>query len=188
MADLDLASENLLEQGLNGAIPIGPICADEVTDCCRENDCGENQTEGPDLHFVSPELRLAPRLGRKGRHCRQWRSFHGIEVSIKPVVEANPSALRLDRGDAGVLGHGSHLNSLPDPIVGFDADQDVSGHAPARHWIPTRKTPRSRRFFARTRVLPDALDVFSFRSRILSRLFIAMVFESIRNCSQSILQ
>ena len=71
---------------------------------------------------------------------------------------------------------------------GFDADQDVSGHAPARHWIPTRKAPRSRRFFARTRVLPDALDVFSFRSRILSRLFIAMVFESIRNCSQSILQ
>src|ERR1017187_10281155 len=138
MADLDLASENLLEQGLNGAIPIGPICADEVTDCCRENDCGENQTEGPEPHFVSPELRFAPRLGRKGRHCRQWRVCHGIESSIKPVVDANPSTLRLYRVDSGFLGHGSHLNPLMGPIVRFDADQDVSVHAPAQHWIPTR--------------------------------------------------
>ena len=103
MADLDLAGENLLEQGLNGAIPIGPICADEVNACCRENDREEDQTEGPESHFVSPQLRFAPRLGRKGRHCRQWRVCHGIEVSIKPVVEANLSALRLDRATRAFL-------------------------------------------------------------------------------------
>ena len=95
MADLDVAGEYLLEQGFNGAIPIGPICADEVNACCRENDHGENQTEGPESPFVSPEFRFATRIGRKGRNCRQWRACHGIEVSMKPVVEAVPAFSRI---------------------------------------------------------------------------------------------
>jgi hypothetical protein len=45
---------------------------------------------------VSPELGFAPRLGRMGRYCRQWSVCHGIEVPIKPVVEASRSTLRLD--------------------------------------------------------------------------------------------
>jgi hypothetical protein len=62
MADLDLAGEDLLEQGLNGAIPIGSTCADEINACSRENDRGENQTEGQEPHFVREPLRLATRF------------------------------------------------------------------------------------------------------------------------------
>jgi hypothetical protein len=50
MADLDSARKNLLDHGLNGAIPIGPMCTDEVIAGCREDDWRENQTEGPEPH------------------------------------------------------------------------------------------------------------------------------------------
>src|ERR1700678_87331 len=123
MADLDLAGENFLEHGLNGAIPIGPICADEVNARCREKNQRENQTESPELHFVSPELRFAPRFGRMGRYCRQWSFCHGIEVPMKPLVEAIRSKLRLDWASRAFLGRGSHQKSLLDPTVMFDADQ-----------------------------------------------------------------
>jgi hypothetical protein len=79
MADLDMARQYFLEQGLNGAIPIGPICADEVNACCRDYDNSDNRTQCPEPHFASPEFRFLARRRSNGCHSRRWRACHLIE-------------------------------------------------------------------------------------------------------------
>ena len=57
-------------------------------------------------------------------------------------------------GDSGVLGQGSHLNLLLDPIVRFDADGGVGGAMHSREigFLPVDRCTRRQKGMKSTRV------------------------------------